>query len=65
MAWGFVAMTTTMAKLNFSISGALMTSPWWLEYVGYVSTMAQALAAVTGALIGIVTLYRLLTKPKA
>jgi hypothetical protein len=53
-----------MAKFNLSVSGALMTSPVWLEWVGYVSTLAQAAAAITGALIGIVTLYRLLTKPK-
>jgi hypothetical protein len=57
-------MSAAMAKFNLSVSGALMTSPVWLEWVGYVSTLAQAAAAITGALIGIVTLYRLLTKPK-
>lgn len=52
----------TVAKINLSIAGALVASPWWLEWVGYVSNMAQAVAAISGALIGLVTLYRLLRK---
>lgn len=50
------------AKLNFTVSGVLMSSPWWLDPLTNISTVAALLLPIIGAVVGIVQLYRLLRK---
>jgi hypothetical protein len=53
---------TMAAYKNFSLAGVLMASPWWIEPLTNVSTIAALLLPVVGLAVGIVQLYRLLSK---
>lgn len=52
----------TAAKFNFIVSGVLMASPWWLETLTNVSTVAALMLPIIGAAVGFAQLYKLLRK---
>ena len=44
---------------NGAVATGLVTSHFWAEAIQVVSTTASIIATVTGAIIGVVTLYRM------
>lgn len=52
-------MTPTTPTTQGVLSASLVTSHFWAAAVAYVSVTAQLIATVTGAIIGVITLYRM------
>jgi TRAP-type C4-dicarboxylate transport system permease small subunit len=48
-----------------AVSACLLTSHFWSEALSVVSFTAQLVATVSGALIGVITLYRMWRNSKA
>lgn len=46
-------------SVNAVLSTCLMGAPFWCRALEIVSTTASLIAAVTGAIIGCITLYRM------
>jgi hypothetical protein len=57
MSGGNHKMNNTITQCT--ISACLLTSHFWGEAISVVSVVAQLLATITGAAIGIITLYRM------
>lgn len=52
-------MDLSSPGVQTTLGGALVTSPWWVEFVNYISLIAGAVSMVTGAIIGVYGVYRI------
>ncbi len=50
---------TKAEAANTAVAGVLVTSPFWISFIRDVSVISGAVAGVCGAIVGLVTVYRL------
>lgn len=48
-----------IAKAEAAVSAVLMATPWWVSIIAEVNTIASAVAAICGAVVGIHAVYRI------
>lgn len=47
-------------KVTLAVAGTVGTSPWWADWLDVVHQFGSTVAVVTGAVIGVITLYRMI-----
>lgn len=52
-------MDTYNPTTDFSLSACLLTTPIWSSALQFISTGAAFIATVCGAIVGVITVYRL------
>ena len=53
---------TMQTRIEAAVAGVLIPAPWWQVALADVSQWASAIAAVTGAIIGVHTVWRLVKR---
>jgi hypothetical protein len=51
-------------KVTLAVAGTVGTSPWWADWLDVVHQFGSTVAVVTGAIIGVITLYRMIWSRK-